>query len=85
MAPIDSVMTDASEDLVQRRRDTLVSILSTAKPLHGQGFFNVDHSIITAIVGAAITYIVVLMQFGMSENPLKNDGINILMGNSTFF
>jgi len=63
---------DYSESFIQRQLDTLVSILSTARPLHGRGFFHVNHSIITSIVGAATTYIVVLVQFNISEKPLKN-------------
>ena len=76
LAPKDIVMSDELEDLVQRRRDTLVSILSTAKPLHGKGYFIVDNTIITAIVSAATTYIVVLVQFNMSETPLQTNETN---------
>ena len=70
MAHVDEDISDQSEDLIQRRRETLASILSTAKPLHGRGFFNINNSIVTTIVGAATTYIVVLVQFNMAEKPL---------------
>jgi hypothetical protein len=70
MAHMDDDISDISECLIQRRRETLVSILSTAKPLHGRGFFCVNHSIVTSIIGAATTYIVVLVQFNISEKPL---------------
>jgi hypothetical protein len=72
MSDMDDEISEDSENIIQRRREALVSILSTATPLHGRGFFNVNHSIVTSIVGAATTYIVVLVQFNISEKPLKN-------------
>jgi hypothetical protein len=71
MAHTDDDISDNSESLMERRHETLVSILNTASPLHGQGFFNVNHSIATSLVGAATTYIVALVQFNMSEKPLE--------------
>jgi 7tm Chemosensory receptor len=43
--------------------------LSRAKPLSGLGFFFIDKPMIVSIIGAAITYIIVLLQFNMSEIP----------------
>jgi hypothetical protein len=49
------------------RRNDLVAILESAQPLTGRGFFEVNKSVMTSIVGAATTYIVVLIQFEQSE------------------
>jgi hypothetical protein len=70
MVQMDDDISDKSENLIQRRYETLVLILGTAKPLNGKGFFDVNHLIITSIVGAATTYIVVLLQFNMSESSV---------------
>ena len=59
---------EATEQLIQQRQNVLVSILYRAKPLTGRGFFNVDKSTIISIIGAAVTYIIVLLQFNLSEN-----------------
>ena len=49
------------------RRNDLVAILESAQPLTGRGFFTVNNSVMTSIIGAATTYIVVLLQFDQSE------------------
>ena len=59
--------TGDAENLFKLRREVLISILDSSKPLNGRGFFQVNNSIVTSVVGAATTYIVVLMQFGISE------------------
>jgi 7tm Chemosensory receptor len=58
------------ESLLKERQEMLSSILSTAKPVTGQGFFSIDRPMITSIIGAATTYIVVLIQFNISEKPI---------------
>lgn len=78
--------TGETEKLFKLRRDILVSILESSVPLNGRGFFQVNNSILTSVVGAATTYIVVLMQFGMSETanngkPNTSDVINSTVNN----
>jgi hypothetical protein len=59
---------DTSDDeIVQLRKEILISLLSSAVPLNGKGYFEVGNSIVTSIIGAATTYIVVLVQFNISE------------------
>ena len=58
---------EADETLLKSRQEMLISILSTAKPLTGQGFFNVNRTLVTSMISAATKYIVVLLQFNMSE------------------
>ena len=58
------------EEIVQQKKEILISILSSAIPLNGNGYFQVKNSIVTSIIGAATTYIVVLVQFKISENSL---------------
>lgn len=65
--PVKEDSDEPADQLIHQRQNTLVAILSRAKPLTGQGFFNVDSSMIMSIIGAAVTYIIVLLQFNMSE------------------
>jgi hypothetical protein len=58
------------EGLLKERQEMLSAILATAKPVTGQGYFSIDKPMITSIIGAATTYIVVLVQFNMSEKPV---------------
>ena len=58
---------EADETLLKSRQEMLISILSTAKPLTGQGFFNVNRTLVTSMISEATKYIVVLLQFNMSE------------------
>jgi hypothetical protein len=68
----DDGYDERSESLLKERQDMLFSILSSVKPMTGHGYFNIDKPMITSIIGAAITYIVILVQFNMSEKPLRN-------------
>ena len=67
---------EADETLLKSRQEMLISILSTAKPLTGYGFFNVDRTLVTSMISAATTYIVVLIQFNMSESPTVQSNSN---------
>ena len=67
------------EDTIQKQKEILISILSSASPLNGKGYFQVDNSIITSVIGAATTYIVVLVQFNISE---KSSCLQILEENT---
>jgi hypothetical protein len=58
------------ESVIQMRRNELVAILETARPLTGCGFFVVNNSVLTSIIGAATTYIVVLIQFSLTEQKV---------------
>ena len=79
--------TGDCENLLKLRREVLTSILDSTVPLNGHGFFLVNNSILSSVVGAAITYIVVLLQFGMSEkspgSKTCNCTNNIVTTNST--
>jgi len=46
---------------------TLVNLLSTAKPLNGNGYFKVLNTTQTSVAGALTTYLVVLIQFNITE------------------
>jgi hypothetical protein len=67
--PSETNCSEEAESLLEQRQDVLISILSRAKPLSGLGFFFIDKPMIVSIIGAAITYIIVLLQFSLSENP----------------
>jgi hypothetical protein len=69
---VDGVVDGQLESLLKERQEILSSILSTAKPISGQGFFNVERPMVTSIIGAATTYIVILVQFNMSEKQACN-------------
>ena len=62
---------EAAEELIQLKQNALVALLSRAKPLTGRGYFNVDRPMIISIMGAAITYIIVLLQFTLSEKTTE--------------
>ena len=55
-----------------QRQQALVSILVRAKPLTGQGYVSVDKPMVISIIGAATTYIIVLLQFSLAEKPLAS-------------
>ena len=55
------------EIVAHLRRNELLSILDSATPLSGAGYFSVKKSAVTSIIGAATTYVVVLVQFNLSE------------------
>ena len=55
------------EIVAQMRRNELLLMLDSATPLSGAGYFSVKKSVVTSIIGAATTYIVVLVQFNLSE------------------
>ena len=78
--PIKEGSDDVTENLVLLRQNALVSILSRAKPLTGRGYFIVDKSMIISIIGAATTYIIVLLQFNMSEKPDLGRANNTALG-----
>ena len=59
---------ERAEYVLKERQEMLESILAKAKPLNGKGFFNVDRPMMMSIVSAATTYIIILVQFNMSEN-----------------
>ena len=60
-----------------QKRTILSSILATAKPINGLGFFVIDKPMVTSFVGVATTYIVVLVQFNLSENPVMTTPPNV--------
>ena len=67
---------EAEESLLKERQEMLITILSTAKPLSGKGFFNLDRPLMTSMISAATTYIVVLVQFNMSEKTTGNSTLS---------
>jgi hypothetical protein len=56
-----------NKEVFKIQRETIFSILDTSVQLNSEGFFQVNNSTVTAVIGAAITYIVVLLQFSISE------------------
>jgi 7tm Chemosensory receptor len=74
MSPMEENCCEEDESLLQQKQHALTSILSRAKPLMGEGFFNADKPMIMSVMGAAITYIIVLLQFNMSEKPTSSGG-----------
>jgi hypothetical protein len=65
-----------TEGTFRFRRETLLSILNTSIPLNGSGYFQVNNSVVTSVIGAATTYIVVLLQFNISEQePNKEQSV----------
>ena len=68
MAKTSDIYDENAEHLLKERQDMLASILAMAKPLNGKGYFNVDRPMVMSIFSSAITYIIILVQFNMSEN-----------------
>jgi 7tm Chemosensory receptor len=64
---LSNSLKNENEELFKIRRETIFSILDESVPLNGKGFFEVNNSTVTGVIGAAITYIVVLLQFSISE------------------
>ena len=77
------VCDDVAEHLLKERQEMLVQMLATAKPLNGNGLFNVDRPMIMSIISAAVTYIIILVQFNMSEKsptcPVSSPSNNSLL------
>lgn len=67
MARTTDILDEGTEHLLKKRQEMLVSVLAEAKPLNGKGFFNIDRPMIVSIFSAAITYIIILVQFNMAE------------------
>lgn len=63
----DVGVVGGGEIVAHLRRNELLSILDSATPLSGAGYFSVKKSAVTSIIGAATTYVVVLVQFNLSE------------------
>jgi hypothetical protein len=61
------IYDDITERQLKERQEMLASMLVVAKPLNGKGFFNVDRPMMISIISAATTYIIILIQFNMSE------------------
>ena len=74
--PVQESYDEATDQLIHQRQYALVAILSRAKPLSGEGYFNVDRSMIMSVIGAAITYIIVLLQFNLTEKTNIEPKIN---------
>jgi len=70
-AKVDIIMKSSNLDHlnleVLHKVKTLESILTTAKPLNGNGYFKVLNTTQTSVAGALATYLVVLIQFNFSE------------------
>ena len=67
---------ESDEETFTIRRNILFSFLSTPVPLNGMGFFQVNHSTMTSVIGAATTYLVVLLQFNISEESSAKKTLN---------
>jgi len=58
---------DHSDFEVLQKANTLVLLLGSAKPLNGNGYFKVLNTTQTSVAGALTTYLVVLLQFSITE------------------
>jgi len=58
---------DHSNLEVLQMAKTLKSLLGSAKPLNGNGYFKVLNTTQTSVAGALTTYLVVLIQFSITE------------------
>jgi len=58
---------DHSNSEVLQMAKTLKSLLGSAKPLNGNGYFKVLNTTQTSVAGALTTYLVVLIQFSITE------------------
>ena len=68
LARSSDIFDEKAEHLLKERQEMLASILAVATPFNGKGCFNVDRPMVMSIFSAAITYIIILVQFNMSEN-----------------
>lgn len=67
LARSTKILDEMDERQLKERQEMLATMLVVAKPLNGKGFFNIDRPMIMSILSAAITYIIILVQFNMSE------------------
>ncbi|KAG5673017.1 hypothetical protein PVAND_003095 [Polypedilum vanderplanki] len=59
----------ASDEIFKAKIDELISIMVLTKvEMRAAGFFNIDLSVITSIASSIATYLVVLLQFKISED-----------------
>jgi len=58
---------DHSKPEILQMAKTLESLLGLAKPLNGNGYFKVLNTTQTSVAGALTTYLVVLIQFSITE------------------
>jgi len=65
-----NILDESTERLLKERQEILASILVVAKPINGKGFFNVDRPMMMSILSAATTYIIILVQFNITEKSI---------------
>ena len=80
MSSISKGLDATAEECRHQRRNILLSIVETAAPVTGKGFFTIDKPMVTSFIGTALTYIVVLVQFSTSENitTYKTSNVTVL-------
>ena len=52
-----------TEDCYSKKIKNLIRTIEEETPFSANGFFNIDRSILTAIAGAVLTYLIILIQF----------------------
>lgn len=68
-----STCIDGSQDACLRQV-RLTTMLDSSLPFTAQGYFPINKSLITSIMGATVTYIVILIQFGERDPGKVNAG-----------
>ncbi len=70
-AKTDIIMKSTEVDYtnveVMHKLKIILGLISSAKPLNGNGYFTVQNSTLTSVAGALTTYLVVLIQFNITE------------------
>ena len=64
----DSIKKIICHEIINEKRiQIIVERMKTIEPLSGNGFFEVKKPTVTTIIGAAVTYMIILVQFKLSE------------------
>ena len=64
----NQIMEGASESTVQDDSNYICSLLDEFKGFDGNGFFTLNHSLLTGMTGSFLTLLVILIQFKQSED-----------------
>ena len=78
----NKIMEGASYHTVSDDSNYICSLLDDFKGFDGNGFFTLDHSLLTGMTGNFVTLMVILIQFKQSEEQSKLSAVCL---HSTFF
>ncbi|GAB0090117.1 hypothetical protein DMENIID0001_048020 [Sergentomyia squamirostris] len=66
---------NSSDDQLRRKINDMIAIMKCKKlELHAFNFFTIDLSVITAMISSMTTYLIVLVQFKITEDQTSKDG-----------